>query len=62
VLPSGFTRIRHYGLLANRHKRALLARAAAALDIPAARSGPWRTRFRTDGGQRSGVMADSIAI
>jgi hypothetical protein len=34
VLPSGFTRIRHYGLLANRHKRALLARAAAALDIP----------------------------
>jgi hypothetical protein len=34
VLPSGFTRIRHYGLLANRHKRARLARAAAALDIP----------------------------
>jgi hypothetical protein len=30
--------------------------------IPFARSGPWRTRFRTDGGQRSGVMADSIAI
>ena len=27
-----------------------------------ARSGPWRTRFRPDGGQRSGVMADSIPI
>jgi hypothetical protein len=35
VLPSGFTRIRHYGLLANRHKRTMLAQAAAALDIPA---------------------------
>jgi len=34
VLPSGFTRIRHYGLLANRNKRTLLAQAAAALDIP----------------------------
>jgi len=27
-----------------------------------ANSGPWRTRFRADGGQRSGVMADSIPI
>jgi hypothetical protein len=34
VLPTGFTRIRHYGLLANRNKRTLLAQAAAALDIP----------------------------
>jgi hypothetical protein len=35
VLPAGFTRIRHYGLLANRNKAALLAQAAAALDAPA---------------------------
>lgn len=31
VLPRGFNRIRHYGLLANRHKRALLRSALAAL-------------------------------
>ncbi len=35
VLPRGFNRIRHYGLLANRSKRELLARARAALDLPA---------------------------
>jgi len=35
VLPRGFNRIRHYGLLANRNKRALLARARAALHAPA---------------------------
>ena len=35
VLPRGFMRIRHYGLLANRNKRALLARARAALQAPA---------------------------
>ena len=34
VLPAGFTRIRHYGLLANRHKAARLARAATALQVP----------------------------
>jgi hypothetical protein len=34
VLPRGFNRIRHYGLLANRNKHALLARARAALDAP----------------------------
>jgi hypothetical protein len=32
VLPSGFTRIRHYGLLANRHKHKRLAQARAALN------------------------------
>ncbi len=36
VLPRGFNRIRHYGLLANRNKRALLASARAALGAPAA--------------------------
>ncbi|MGB3934967.1 MAG: IS91 family transposase [Burkholderiales bacterium] len=35
VLPCGFNRIRHYGLLANRHKRTLLAIARAALAMPA---------------------------
>ena len=35
VLPRGFNRIRHYGLIANRNKRALLARARAALHAPA---------------------------
>jgi hypothetical protein len=34
VLPRGFNRIRHYGLLANRRKRARLAQARAALDVP----------------------------
>ncbi len=34
VLPRGFNRIRHYGLLANRNKRALLAAARAALTVP----------------------------
>jgi len=32
VLPRGFMRIRHYGLLANRAKRAKLAQARSALD------------------------------
>lgn len=35
ILPRGFMRIRHYGLLANRNKRALLGQARTALDIPA---------------------------
>jgi hypothetical protein len=34
VLLRGFNRIRHYGLLANRNKRTLLARARAALAAP----------------------------
>ena len=35
VLPRGFNRIRHYGLIANRNKHKLLARARAALAVPA---------------------------
>ena len=35
VLPRGFNRIRHYGLIANRNKRALLASARSALGAPA---------------------------
>jgi hypothetical protein len=34
VLPAGFMRIRHYGILANRIKRAQLAQARQALDCP----------------------------
>jgi hypothetical protein len=40
VLPHGFMRIRHYGLLANRHKRNRLAQARAALNTPAPASIP----------------------
>ena len=36
VLPTGFTRIRHYGLNANRAKRHRLAQARAALNAPPA--------------------------
>ena len=35
VLPRGFMRIRHYGLLANRNKTRSLAQAASALNLPA---------------------------
>lgn len=35
VLPAGFKRIRHYGLLAASHKRERLAQARAALAMPA---------------------------
>ncbi len=35
VLPPGLVRIRHIGLLANRHKRQQLAQARAALAVPA---------------------------
>ena len=34
VLPKGFQRIRHYGLLANRHKTECLAKAREALALP----------------------------
>ena len=36
VLPAGFMRIRHYGLIANRAKREKLAQARSALNYPAA--------------------------
>jgi hypothetical protein len=34
VLPRGFVRIRHFGLLANRQRRTLIARAQHLLDAP----------------------------
>ncbi len=43
VLPSGFMRIRHYGLLANRHKRERLAQAHGALNRPAPAPAPVET-------------------
>lgn len=36
VLPSGFVRIRSYGLLANRHRRAKVALCRELLGVPAA--------------------------
>ena len=33
VLPSGFVRVRHYGLLANRHRREKLARCRELLGM-----------------------------
>ena len=35
MLPTGFKRIRHYGLLASRHKAAELATCRTLLDQPA---------------------------
>ncbi len=35
VVPRGFMRVRHYGLLANRHRAVRLARCRALLDVPA---------------------------
>ena len=32
VLPSGFVRVRHYGLLANRHRQEKLARCRELID------------------------------
>ena len=34
VLPRGFVRIRHFGLLANRHRRTTIARARQLLGAP----------------------------
>src|SRR5687767_7813166 len=36
VLPDGFHRIRHYGLFANSHRAAMLARCRELLDVPPA--------------------------
>jgi hypothetical protein len=38
VLPTGFVRVRHYGLLANRHRRAKLARCRELLGMPVTES------------------------
>jgi hypothetical protein len=40
VLPRGFMRIRHYGLLANRHREPQLARCRALLGVTAPPSHP----------------------
>src|SRR3954452_10718686 len=39
VLPDGFHRVRHSGLLANGHRAAMLARSRELLDVPPARRG-----------------------
>ena len=40
VLPTGFQRIRHYGLLANRYRKAKLARCRQLLQVPLAPPSP----------------------
>jgi len=40
VLPSGFVRVRHYGLLANRHRREKLARCRELLGMAATAADP----------------------
>src|SRR5215212_5802414 len=47
VLPDGFHRIRHYGLLANGHRAAMLARCREVLDVPPA-------PVEADGGENDG--------
>jgi len=54
VLPDGFQRIRHYGLLGNRHRAKNLARCRELLDMPAPipqRARDYRERCRQLGGQ-----------
>ena len=36
VLPDGFHRIRHYGLFANGHRAAMIARCLKLFDVPSA--------------------------
>jgi hypothetical protein len=49
VVPSGFMRIRHFGLLANRHRAAKLARCRALLEPPA--------QVELEAGERLGTSA-----
>jgi hypothetical protein len=55
VLPAGFHRVRHYGLFANGHRAAMLARCRELLDVPP-------TRVEVDGGEndeeRRGAKAE----
>jgi hypothetical protein len=51
VLPDGFHRIRHYGLFANGHRAAMLARCRELLDVPS-------TRVEVDGGERRSAKAE----
>ena len=58
VLPDGFHRIRHYGLFANGHRAAMLARCRELLDVPP-------TQIEVDGGEndaeRRGAKAEMPA-
>jgi hypothetical protein len=54
VLPDGFQRIRHYGLLGNRHRAENLARCRELLAVPAPIPQPnldYRERCRKMNGQ-----------
>jgi hypothetical protein len=54
VLPDGFHRIRHYGLLANGHRAAMLARCRELLDVPPA---PAEANGGEDREERRGTKA-----
>lgn len=75
VLPRGFVRIRHFGFLANRHKRTLITRARQLLDAPtpalastighSAELGPTRCPFCRQGQWHIALIrpvADSPAV
>ncbi len=62
VLPRGFNRIRHYGLLANRNKRVLLAQARAALQAPTpARKAPAPESARSFWQRTAGIDIEHCA-
>ena len=44
ILPSGFRRMRHYGILSNYHKSSALAAARLSLGAPTAPAGPKKSR------------------
>jgi hypothetical protein len=52
VLPSGFVRIRHYGLLANRHRREKLARCRKLLGTAASEVEVEEVAARPEGSSR----------
>ena len=58
VLPDGFHRIRHYGLLANGHRAAMIARCRELLDVPPPPAG---VEGAGDQGQRRDARAEAPA-
>ena len=55
VLPDGFHRIRHYGLFANGHRAAMLARCRELLDVPPAPADD-------DGGENQRLAAEDMPV
>ena len=55
VLPDGFHRIRHYGLFANGHRAAMLARCRELLDMPPA---PVKAEWRREDKEQREAKAE----